>query len=867
MNAKIQIYLILSLIIMSNSACTKKTVKQEFTDNLSVSWELKSNFISEDQECQAVFEFENKGDSTIKPGNWKMYFNQVTLKIVPPENPEKGVVEHVNGDLYRFIPGPRFELKPNNKISIEYKMHGCIISESYGPSGLYFVINENEKNQKIELVQNFQILPFERKKQMHRNKADMFPLATPDYCYNKNLKISTIPETEVKRIIPSPYSMLEGKGKYKFSSGTKIYYEKKLENEAKYLQSFLSKSLNSNVLISEGIHADKNGILLKISPLKINNIEKETYHLTVNEHSGIHIEGTDAAGVFHGIQSLLALLPLEVHQNPQAQFEINETEVKDAPRFSYRGIMIDLSRHFHSKASIMKMIDLFAFYKLNFLQLLLSDDEGWRLEIPGLPELTEVGSRRGHITKGYDYLFPNFGIGPFPDKPDAYGDGFFTRGDFMEILKYAKGRHITIVPEFCVPGHARAAIMSMENRYEKYMKEGKKELALEYRLRDENDTSRYLSAQYYNDNIVCIGLESVYHFYEKVIDEIYSMYKEAGVPFEYFHTGGDEVPNGSWIGSPFCKKIIDENPNAGTLDLQAVFFKRVLKMLEKYNVNICGWEEIAMLKDKSGKIYANPEFKGKAIPYVWNNLWNTQDLSYKLANAGYMVVICNVSNFYFDLAYEKHPLEPGLHWGGFVGPKQAFDFSPYDVFKSTHFNGNMGEVFTSKDAAGMEKLKPEARKNILGIQAQLWSEQIVKPELLDYQLLPKLIGFAESAWASERVWESIEPDEEREKAVDKDWNTFVNSIGLNEFKRLDYLWGGYQYRIPPAGAIIKDGLLYANTEYPGFIIRYTTSNSEPDEKSAIYTKPIRIQENVKLRVFNSLGRGSRTIKISNNKNQ
>ncbi len=864
MRNTIQFTLIIGLLLMIITSCNTSKPENKFAEHVFVGWELQSNFIPKDGQCRAVFTFENKSDSIFKFTNWKMYFNQVTLQILPSPNSENGVVEHVNGDLYRFIPSSKFELKPNQKISIPYEMDGSIISDNSAPSGLYFVIDENTKDQQIVLVKNYKQMPFVRNEQVNRSKDDLIPEATPEFCYNRNLNITPILQEQIKRIIPSPVSFFEGKGKFQFSTNMKIVYEKDLVNEASYLQSVLSKVLNTKIQISVGNSAGKGDILLKLSTPKINGVEKEAYQLKVLEQNGITIEGSDAAGVFYGIQSLMALLPFDVFKNPQTLFEIAEINVNDAPRFGYRGIMIDVARHFHSKESVLRLIDLFAYYKLNFLQLLLSDDEGWRIEIPGLPELTEVGSKRGHVGDGFDFLQPNFGIGPFTEAADAYGNGFFSRNDFIEILKYAQTRHITVVPEFCIPGHARAAIKSMEFRYHKLMKAGKESEALEYRLIDVNDTSKYSSAQLYNDNVVCIGQESVYHFYEKVVDEIQALYTEAGVPFKYFHTGGDEVPQGAWLGSPLCKKLVDDNKNGGTLNLQASFFKRIVKIMEKYKVNICGWEEIALIKDKSGKVIPNPEFSHHAIPYIWNNLWGSQDLSYKLANAGYKIVMCNVSNFYFDLSCEKHPLEPGLHWGGFVSTKSAFDFSPFDVFKSTHYNGNMGEPFTAKDAANMEKLKPEAYQNILGLQAELWAETVTKPELLDYHLLPKLIAFSESAWAPQRAWESLEPESARQKAVDIDWNIFANSIGLSELKRLDYLWGGFNYRIPPAGAIVKDGILYANTELPGFTIRYTTDNSEPNENSTIYTKPFTINGTIKLKVFNVLNRSGRAIEISKN---
>src|SRR5690606_5494836 len=147
----------------------------------------------------------------------------------------------------------------------------------------------------------------------------------------------------------------------------------------------------------------------------------------------------------------------------------------------------------------------------------------------------------------------------FADAPGKHGSGYYTKEDFIEILKYAKARHLKIIPELNFPGHALAAIKSMEARYERLMKEGKEKEANEYRLIDPDDKSVYLSAQAYKNNVVDVSRESVYHFFEKVVDEFALMYKEAGLTMDTFHTGGDEVAEGAWTKSPMAQKLISEH--------------------------------------------------------------------------------------------------------------------------------------------------------------------------------------------------------------------------------------------------------------------------------------------------------------------
>jgi hexosaminidase len=239
-------------------------------------------------------------------------------------------------------------------------------------------------------------------------------------------------------------------------------------------------------------------------------------------------------------------------------------------------------------------------------------------------------------------------------------------------------------------------------------------------------------------------------------------------------------------------------------------------------------------------------------------------LAYRLANAGYEVVVCNVTNLYFDLAYDKDPEEPGLYWGGFVDTRKAFELVPLDVFKSTREDafGNRYDFVTLRMV--MEHLKPESRKNILGIQGQLWSETLKGQEMMEYYLFPKLLGLAERAWAPAPEWAAIEDTRERETALSTSWNAVANVIGQRELPRLDYLFGGVHYRIPPPGAVIDSGRLEANVAYPGLTLRYSTDGSEPSAISTLYMEPVAVSGTVKIRAFDSRGRGSRTVDVGSN---
>ncbi|HRN56889.1 MAG TPA: family 20 glycosylhydrolase, partial [Agriterribacter sp.] len=371
----------------------------------------------------------------------------------------------------------------------------------------------------------------------------------------------------------------------------------------------------------------------------------------------------------------------------------------------------------------------------------------------------------------------------------------------------------------------------------------------------------YLSAQMYKDNVVNVSRESTYRFYEKVVDEFAKMYEAAGLTMDIFHAGGDEVAEGAWTQSPEALELLRQHPEIrDPRNLQAYFFGELLKRMEKRGLEIHGWEEVALIKDAAGKYIPNPEFANKkVVSYIWNNLFDYPDLGYRLANAGYKVVLCNVSNFYFDLAYNNDPKEPGLYWAGFIDTKNAWTFAPYNMLNTT-LKGSMGsELIWDSPSSKWESLQPGARKNIIGVEAQLWSETIKGRDMLEYYMLPKLIGFSESAWSPERKWETQSNRRLRLKNIAEEWNRFANTIAQKEFPRLAHTNGGYAYRVPPAGVIVENGQAKANVALPGISIHYTTNGSEPTQRSAIYEGPIPATGTLQFKTFDAAGRSGRTV--------
>lgn len=541
---------------------------------------------------------------------------------------------------------------------------------------------------------------------------------------------------------------------------------------------------------------------------------------------------------------------------------IAAVEIKDQPRFGHRAFMTDIARNFQPVSQIMKVLDMMALYKLNVFHLHMSEDEGWRLEIPGLPELTEVGSRRAHPFQPHQAILPSYGSGP--DTLNRFGTGHLSRADYIKILKYATARHIKVIPEVETPGHARAAIKAMDARYERLMKQGDKAGAEKYLLRDINDRSVYRSVQGFNDNVINPAVPSVYTFLEKVTDEIIAMHREAGAPLETIHFGGDEVPGGVWEQSPAAEALIERDKTIGTVDeLWYYFFNRINTMLASKGLYIYGWEETGMHKAMVGgqkKMVVEPRFAGKNFHVdVWNNLAGNEDLAYKLANAGYKVVLTNVTNMYMDLAYSESYHEPGQYWGGYVDVEKLFRFIPFDYYKN-QTSRETGEPLPKSHFEKMERLKPESKANIVGLQAPLWSEIITSEERLEYLLLPKVLGLAERAWAPDPAWANEQDPEKAASLYKAAWSAFVNVLGKKELPRLDRYAGGFQYRIPPPAYVREGGKLKANVLYPGLTIRYTTDGSEPAIQSKVFTGEMNDVHGIALRAFNQAGRGGRTVR-------
>ena len=846
--------------------------------DLTVHWNLLRND-DDSRSHHARWTITNNGSSPLPARGWTLYFSQMQMaEREPTISIDPGVkITHFSGDLLLMQPTDQFRaIPPGGSYTCEYHGTAPINKECWAPCGLYIVFEDDQgREDDPELIGRVTIEPFTRPEQINRGKLDETPIPTPAYLHEQNSKLSLLDADKLSPITPTPVVYQAAGGARMIDAAIRIRYGDGLASDAGYLARMLRPALGAAPLAEPGTEPNPNAILLKVADIDVAGESKtdgsEAYLLDVTADDGIIVTGADADGVFYGIQSLLQLLPPDAFVSgapfPRGRppVELPLVHVEDAPRYAYRGQHIDVSHNFHDKESILKLLDVMAFYKLNTFHFQVSDDEGWRIEIPELPELTEISGGRAHTSDHDGKLHPVYGAGPYRDPP-SFGSGFYTREDYIEILRHARDLHIQVIPEINMPAHARGAIIAMKAREKRLMAQGNESLALEFRLHDPDDTSTYFSAQSFWDNTVCVVDEPVYRFAETIIRNFQEMFAEAGMPLTTWHFGADEVPGGVWTESPRCAAFLKDHPEIdGPSGLKNYFVRRMIDICESRGLQTACWQEAALDHVRvDGQSVDNPvpEFAGgQLVPYVWNNTRGNEDLCNRFANIGYPVVLCCVTNLYWDLAYNKDPLEPGLTWAGFVDARHPFEFVPEDVFKSTRVNAYGQKYDRAEMYQEREQLTDQGRENVLGIQGQIWCETIKGPQMLEYYAFPKMIGMAERAWSPQPDWATIADLDQHDAAVQVAWNEFANRFGQRELPRLDWLFGGIGYRLPPPGAVIENGRLHASSEYPGLLIRYTTDGSEPTAASPVYTKPVNVSGQVKVSTFDTRNRPSRATSV------
>ncbi len=781
---------------------------------VALTWEMGASNI-EPGYYENTFVLKNISDEPL-PKDWAIYYSQLPRGVKQEAAPAVKV-EVVNGNFFKMSPTENFTpLAPGDSMRITFRCTYKLDRNSHAPEGTYWVATIDGKEGKPFPVE-MNALPLPS------------PESLPGYpdaakIYEANLRLADAPALKQSDILPSVKKAVSAYGRVTLDGRVGMKFPKEFSGEAKLLEEKLS---DYGLEVADSARVT---IVLESLADEKEAINDEYYTISIGD-GWLKISAATPHGIFNGTQTLLSML-----KGKQAPYVLDGVRIQDYPDLSYRGQMIDIARDYTTPENMKKLIDVLASYKMNALHFHFCDDEGWRLEIPGLEELTTVGSRRGHTTDESQCLYPCYDGGYNPDAKTP-GNGYYTREEFIDLLKYAAERHVRVIPEIESPGHARAAIVSMKARYNKYIATDP-EKATEYLLSELEDTSRYESVQYYTDNVINVALPSTYRFMEKVIQEINAMYKDAGVPLTTLHLGGDEVPHGVWMGSPKCQELMKEKGMTKAHDLSEYFITQMAGIMQKNGLKISGWQEVALGHTEEAHRQLRQQTEGV---YCWNTVPGSDEVVYQTANNGYPVILCNVGNFYMDMAYNGHPDERGLDWGGYVDESVSFSMLPYSIYRSLRVDKAGNPINLDEAEKGKTALTEIGKQNIIGVQGQLFAETIRSFEGVEYLLFPKLMGLAERGWNAHPAWESLSGVQEQQ-AFNQALALYYEKISKDEMPY--WAKNGINFRLPQPGLLMKDGNLYANVAIEGAEIRYTADGTEPTTQSALWTEPVKCDATV-----------------------
>ena len=502
-------------------------------------------------------------------------------------------------------------------------------------------------------------------------------------------------------LIPVPVSETAGSGHFVLPHTILIeaHDQQQLGATVEDLKKHLSVPTGAAVTVTGQSRPDAT-IRLVLNTKSETTLGGEGYTLSVTPKS-IVIRANQPAGLFYGVQTLLQLFPPAIESRQAVRretWEVPCVTITDYPRFGWRGLMLDVSRHFFTKQEVKDFIDEMVKYKFNLLHMHLTDDEGWRVEIKGLPRLTQVGAWSAKRVGTFG-TFPD----PAPDEPRTYG-GFYTAEDIRELVQYAKDRFVNILPEVDIPGHSLSAIVS-------YPELSCTEGADKYHVRSGEKIMNWykggFSAIY--DNTLCPANEKVYPFLDTVFTAIAKLF-----PFPYIHVGGDECAKNFWEKSDAVKQLMQRENLKSMEEVQSYFEKRVEKIVESKGKKVIGWDEI---------------LEGGLAPDAAVMSWRGIKGGIAAAKMGHSVVMSPTTFFYLDYMQGDASIEPPVY--ATLRLKTTYSYEPVP-----------------------DSVDP---KYILGGQANMWTEQVYNTRHLQYMIWPRSMAVAEDLWSpkEKKDWDNF----------------------------------------------------------------------------------------------------------------
>lgn len=492
-------------------------------------------------------------------------------------------------------------------------------------------------------------------------------------------------------IIPEPVSLLKKGGHYVLPD--EIIISSPADKETAYISRLLKEKLSTapGKKVKVTTSAANANIQILLNKTADKEIGSEGYRLEVTPEKVV-LKANKPAGLLYGVQTLFQLLPPQIESDKREEnvsWQIPVVEIVDYPRVKWRGLMLDVSRHFFTVDEVKQFIDNMVKYKYNIFHWHLTDDEGWRIEIKSLPKLTEVGAWRTEQIGWFGSLSD-----PDPDAAKNYG-GFYTQDEIKEVINYAMERNVQVMPEIDVPGHA-SAILAAYPELACFPESGDHFVRTGAPFLDWNTGGR--PAAIY-ENTLCPANENVYEFMDKVITEVAELF-----PFEYIHTGGDEAPYTFWEKSPAVKQLMAREGIENMAGVQSYFGKRVEQIILSKRKKMMGWDEI---------------LEGGITPTTALMSWRGIEHGIEASKSGHYVVMSPTNYVYIDYMQGDRSTEPIVY--NSLRLNQTYQFDPIPEGANAQY--------------------------ILGGQANLWTEQVYNIRQVEYMVWPRGFAVAESLWS------------------------------------------------------------------------------------------------------------------------
>lgn len=502
------------------------------------------------------------------------------------------------------------------------------------------------------------------------------------------LYVTTFGQTQKVNIIPEPVSMEIHSGTFNFNPATTIIAANNTIHEAQMLNVYLKKLYGFTLPVKSKLGNNQIGTSVVFRLMKTSD-RKDAYDLNV-ETDKITIASAGNEGLFYGMQSLLQLLPETKDNSITTGFSIPQLSIKDFPRFQYRGMHLDVGRHFFDVDFIKKYIDYLAYHKFNTFHWHLTDDQGWRIEIKKYPRLTSVGGFRNGTIIGH---YPGTG------NDQQREGGFYTQEQIKEIVKYAKDRFITIIPEIEMPGHASAAIAA----YPQLSCFPNESTKIEANTPWSGSRNGKQVQQTWGvfDDVFCPS-EYTFKFLENVLDEVMQLF-----PSKYIHIGGDECPKTNWKRSAYCQKLIETKNLKDEHGLQSYFIQRIEKYLNSKGRKIIGWDEI---------------LEGGLAPNATVMSWRGEEGGIAAAQQNHNVIMTPGKYCYLDHSQTKN--EDSVTIGGYLPLDTVYSYEPIP-----------------------KELKESEAHYVLGAQGNVWTEYMANPQKVEYMIFPRMSALSEVLWS------------------------------------------------------------------------------------------------------------------------